>query len=134
MVYTIGTMILIEVQNGLRIAARLQLMSTRKQPGPEVAVIVDLPVEHDHLRAIFVENRLPTARQVNDAEAAHPETHAPPEEHPFVVRAAVPDGVAHLANRVPADRTVAVAMGDADDAAHDQVALRGRMAGSRRRR
>ena len=84
----------------------------------ELTVVVDLAVEDDHLRPVFVEDRLSPAVQVDDAETAHAEADSPADITPLVVGAAMPDCGAHLTQQRLGDGSVPVAVDDPSDAAH----------------
>src|SRR2546422_3880960 len=89
---------LVEMQDRLGVALSGERMSPRDQHAPELAVVVDLAVEDDDLRPVFVEDRLSPARQVDDAEPSHPEADGPLHVQALVVRPAMTDRVAHPPN------------------------------------
>ena len=93
-------------------------MAPLDQLAAQLVVVVDLPVEDDDLRSVFAENGLAPAREVDDAEAPHPEAHPPCEEQALVVRAAVADRRAHGPDRLPLHGPLGVPVDDAYDAAH----------------
>ena len=57
-------------------------------------MVVDLAVEDDRVAAVLGEDRLVTAGDVDDAEAAHAEAEVAVGEHAAVVGPAMDDGVA----------------------------------------
>src|SRR5260370_21750586 len=57
----------------------------------EIVMVVDLAVEHDGRRFIFVENRLVATRHVDDAQAAKREARHIVDQQTALVRAAVDD-------------------------------------------
>src|SRR2546425_5903941 len=93
-------------------------MPAAREARAQLLVVVDLPVEDDHLGAVFVVDRLPTAAQVDDAEASHPETGSPLHVQPLVVRPTVLECAAHATHQRLRYRTLPVAVHDACDAAH----------------
>src|SRR5437016_2391536 len=93
-------------------------MAPAHEIAAQVLIVVDLPVEHDHLGAVFIEDRLPAAAQVDDAETPHPEPHGTLHPHAFVVRAAMPQGGAHPAHQRLRHGTFPLAVHDARNAAH----------------
>src|SRR5260370_4758484 len=66
----------------------------------EIVMVVDLAVEHDRRRFIFVENRLVATRHVDDAQAAKREARNIVDKQTAVVRAAVDDRFAHSLENV----------------------------------
>jgi hypothetical protein len=70
------------------VAASDQLLADRP-------VIVDLPVENNGDRTIFIADRLMAGCKVDDAEAAHAEADPALGEEPIIVRAAMRHHVAH---------------------------------------
>jgi hypothetical protein len=73
-------------------------MARRFELHSKLTVVVDLAVEHDPDRTIFVVDRLLSRREVDDAQAPHAETDARLHMDPLVVRPAMPDDVAHPAD------------------------------------
>ncbi len=61
----------------------------------EIVMVVDLAVEHDRRRIVFVENRLVATRHVDDAQPAKREARNIVDQQAAVVRAAVDDRFAH---------------------------------------
>src|SRR6266566_4116051 len=63
-----------------------------------IAVVVDLAVEDDDLRLVFVEDRLSSARQIDDAEPSHPEADVAVHVGALVVRPPMTNRLAHPPN------------------------------------
>src|SRR6188508_1825007 len=61
----------------------------------QFGVVINLTVEHNPNRLVFVMNRLVTGRQVNDRQPTHAERDAGHESPSLVVRAAVANRLAH---------------------------------------
>src|SRR5262249_33879096 len=99
----------------------------RLEAGPEVAVVVDLPVEHHPDRAVLVGQRLVPARQIDDAEPAHSEPDRTVRVDALVVRTPVMDGLTHCANNSGVDRFAPVFMKLSGYAAHGRVIFFPRM-------
>ena len=74
-------------------------MAAPNQIRAQFLKVINLAVVDDPSRLIFVEERLMTARQVDDAEAAHAQTGAILDEDAFVVRPTMNDHVAHATDR-----------------------------------
>ena len=121
--YAIGALVLVEMEDGLGVALSGELVSPCNQPTPELAIVVDLAVEDDDLRPIFVENRLSPASQIDDAEPAHPEAHGALQVDALVVWPPMRDRPAHPPNRGGRDRPGRIFVNDADDAAHSYGAV-----------
>src|SRR5439155_18392030 len=79
-----------------------EAVARRLQLAPQFGEVVNLAVEDDPDRAVFVVNRLMSARQIDNAQAPHPERDAGLDEHTFVVRSAMTDDVAHAMDQIAA--------------------------------
>src|SRR5580704_11805272 len=62
----------------------------------EFVEIVYLAVEDDPNRFVFVVDWLVTSRQINDAEASHPQAGWPSSINALIVRTAMDDRLAHV--------------------------------------
>ena len=89
---------------------------------PELAIVVDLAVEHDPHGPVFVRHGLLTAGQVDDAQTAHAERDAVAEIDAFLVRATMDHDAAHVSNLVLEDGPT-VPPHDSGDTAHVIVSL-----------
>ena len=69
-------LLLIEVDNALGIGARGETVTFGLQLRLQLAAVVDLAVEDDLDRAVLVAERLVPARDVEDAQAGHPQAGA----------------------------------------------------------
>ncbi len=54
------------MNDGLRVTIRSKVMPLFLEIFPEIAIIVDFPIEDDHNIPIFVENRLIPSGYIND--------------------------------------------------------------------
>src|SRR5216684_5233467 len=88
------------MNDGLCIRERAEHMPARNQLVPQVAVAVDLAVEGDPDRRVFVAHRLVTAGHVDDAEAANTEAERSAQVNALVVRAAMSQALGHRPNQV----------------------------------
>ena len=70
-------------------------MSGADQVTPKFLIIIDFTVENDPNRSILIRDGLVTGTKVNNTEAAHPEGASTVEMITLVVRAAMPDLIAH---------------------------------------
>jgi hypothetical protein len=82
-------------------------------------VIVNLSVEDNRHRAIFVKDRLPSAVDVDDRQTTHAQPDLPVEEKSVVVRTAPPDQRAHPTDQLLIDPSE-LCMNTADNTAHEQ--------------
>src|ERR1700731_3533379 len=78
---------------GVGIAA--ELMTPCAQPLAQGFVVVDLTVEHDRDRAIFVVNGLRTAWHVDNGEPSHRQADRARVHRALAVRATPDDDIAH---------------------------------------
>ncbi len=92
---TCHAFLFVQVNQHLRIALRAEPVSAASQGSAQVAIIVDLAVEHHPHGSVFVRDGLPAHGQIDDAEAPHAHAHAPVNPVALVIRAAMPDLVAH---------------------------------------
>src|SRR5947209_10837695 len=83
----------------LGVCMRAKDMSLTLQFRPQIGEVVDFSIEDDENSTVFVENRLVTARQVNDAEPPHAQAHAIFDKNAFVVWPAMHDLLTHLMNQ-----------------------------------
>src|SRR5215468_7801386 len=81
-------------------------MAAREQQAAQLAVVVDLPVEDDPDRAVFVRDRLASSGQINDREAAHAHRDARLDVMTFTVRPAVLDHATHPRDQIARARRV----------------------------
>src|ERR1035438_1727934 len=79
-------------------------MTASLQLGTQLGKIINLAVEDNPNRLVFIEDRLVPTLQVDDAEPTHAQTNASLYKDPLVVGPAVHDGLPHpgIAGRVPA--------------------------------
>ena len=117
--HAVRSLLLIEVQHGFRVARRAECMTPREEPRPQIAIVVDLAVEDDDFGPVFVENRLVTAAQVDNAEASHSESDAPGHVQACIVGATMAQRVAHLPHLLLGYGPPALAVDNSCDAAHD---------------
>jgi len=103
--------LLVGVQDRLGVRVGGEGVAARHELGAQLAVVVDLAVEDDRHRSILVEDRLPSPREVDDAESPHPQADPPLDVEPLRVGAAVDYSLAHAVEQLGLDR--------ADIADHD---------------
>src|SRR6185312_3142243 len=111
----------------LGVTLRREPVAALNQSAAQLAVVVDLAVEYDDLRAVLVENRLMSPREIDDAQAAHAEADGALGPNALIVRAAMTNGVAHRANRCRVDRAGAIVVDEPCNAAHGEEGLGGAM-------
>ncbi len=94
----LGTVLLVQPEDDLRIRRRLEGVPARAEFVPQFDVVVDLAVEDDH--RTLGGHRLVAAREVDDREPLVGECHRPLRELPGVVRPAVADDRGHAEHRI----------------------------------
>ncbi len=77
------------MDDDLGIAARMEDMAERLQFGNQFLVVVDLAVEDDADRLVFVVKRLLAGRQIDDRQPPVPQAHAGLDVQPAFIRPAV---------------------------------------------
>ncbi len=111
--------LLIEVDDRLPVALGAQPMAAAAQPLAQLAVVVDLAVEHREHGAVLVGDWLVAAGHVDDAQPPHPERDARLDVRAALVGPAVDDRVRHRVQpRLVERRSGATSRGDATDATH----------------
>src|SRR5262245_13505522 len=83
------------MDDGFGISLRPEPMPLSDQLLAQFAVVVYLPIEDDPYLAIFVRERLPTCRNVNDREPTHTDDGFSRNIMPLVVRSAVRNRTTH---------------------------------------
>lgn len=83
------------MENHLGIASGAKPMSGGGELLSKFVVIVDLAIEDDPCRFVFIRDRLMATRYVNDAEPTHPERHGPGDHEAIVIGSAMGDSIAH---------------------------------------
>ena len=76
-------------------------MSQRRQFGHQLREIVDLAVEDDADRMVFVEERLVTARKINDGQPAMPQPDPRRKIKPVAVGATMRENSGHATEQAP---------------------------------
>src|SRR5688572_18656262 len=109
------------MKDRFRVAVRADGVPPGYQLPPQLAVVIDLSVEDDPFRSVFISDRLAAAREIDDAQAAHPQRCAAIDHEADVVGPAVPDRVAHRVNE--ARVRGALAAREPYDAAHASASV-----------
>ena len=84
------------MDNHLRISTRVKPVALFLELGAKLREVVDLTVENDPDRTIFIKNGLMAAAQIDDAEAAHAESHTIFDVDALIIRSAMHDFFTHL--------------------------------------
>src|SRR5262249_59428020 len=113
-----GAALLGSVDDRVRAGAGREAMPGLLQLGLQLDVVVDLAVEHDGHRAVFVEDGLAAALEVDDAEAAVTESDAAPDEQPLTVGSSMAQPPGGPLEELLVDRRAPVGLTDPDDPAH----------------
>ena len=106
------------VHDALGVALGVEHMAQGLQFRNQVLVVVDLAVEDDDDRAVFVEQRLLAGGHVDDRQPAVTEAHAGLDVQAAFVRAAVGLRRVHAAKDAVVDGALAAGVEEAGDAAH----------------
>src|SRR5919108_1851137 len=117
--------LLVEVDDRFGIARGAEDVALLLELVPELAIVVDLAVEHDPDGGVLVRHGLLAAGQVDDAQTAHAERHTVSEIDAFLVRSAMDHDAAHIPDLLFEDRP-SVPPHDSGDTAHVTVSLRSR--------
>src|SRR5262245_11639243 len=68
--HALFTVLFVRMDDRFGIGSGLEPMTSRKQISCKVPVVIDLPIEYDDHRIIFVEHRLFAATEIDDAQPA----------------------------------------------------------------
>src|SRR5258705_6469069 len=102
----------------LGIRGRGEPMPPSDQVGSELPVVVDLAIEDDPDAAVLVADGLVAAREVDDAEAAHPHAEGTGQVASSAVRAAVDQDVGHPLQDIGVNRPLSLSAERAVDTTH----------------
>ena len=94
-------MLFVEMDERFGVTVRFEAVPAFFQACAQLEVIIDLAVEDDVNRSVFVRDRLVAAGQINDAEPPNRQTNAGLDEVAFVIRPAVPQRLRHLLKKRP---------------------------------
>src|SRR5262249_40037763 len=98
-VYEVRSVLLIEVREHLRVAARSEAMTERFEIAAQRGVVVDLAVADGERRPVLVLMRLSPAEDVDDREAPTPEPPPPFDPMAVAVGTAMDEGGTHASQR-----------------------------------
>jgi hypothetical protein len=89
--------LLVEMNDDLAVGLCAEAVTFRQQLGPQLAVVVDLTVTGEHQRAVLVLERLPSSRQVDQAQPVDSKTgpHRRREHLVVIVGPAMDERAAH---------------------------------------
>ena len=96
--------LLVGMNNDLGVGPGPELVTGFLQLVAQLDEIVDLAVEHDLNRSVFIANRLPAAADVDDAQPAMAQPDLPIHQLALAVRATMTDGLVHPAQGSPINR------------------------------
>ncbi len=119
----IGTQVVVEVKDALGVGFGGEAMAAAFEIRTQLGKVVDFAVEDDPGTAIFVEDGLMSAGNVDDGKAAHAEARTVSHVDAIVIRAAVADGVAHVTHESFGDIALASCADDSGYATHDRTIL-----------
>src|SRR5262249_40761667 len=109
---------LVQVDQHLRVAVRVELVAALFQAGPQLAIVVHLPVEDDLDRTVLIADRLIAAGQVDDRQPAAGQPEAGRAPQPLGVRPAVGEAVRHRLQHGPVHRPRRVGVEYTRNSAH----------------
>ena len=93
-----GAFFFVEVHQRFGVAVGFEAVAGAKQICAQFPEIVDLAVEDYPDGSVFIRHGLVAGREIDDAEPPHPEAAAAVDMIAFVIRAAIPDLIAHGAD------------------------------------
>src|ERR1051326_6111424 len=87
--HALKAILFVGVNDRFGIGTCFELVSARDEIGREIGKVIDLAVENDDNGTVLIEDRLLSAAEVNDAEAAMPEPDIVLDKVAMVIRSAV---------------------------------------------
>src|SRR5438309_9741422 len=105
------------MEDDFGIAATSKPMALAIEEPSQFAIVVDLAVEHDDQRVVFVRDRLMPAFHIDDGQTARPQRRARLVEEPLTVRTAVTHCGRPRAHLPRLDGRPAATVNDSADAA-----------------
>ena len=121
MIDEVLAVLLVEMNNHLRIGARGEDVSLRFQRQPQLGVLEQLSVADDGDCAIFVEDGLPPIAKANDAETAMGKADAWCDEEAIIVGPSVPQRIRHTLQHHSIRPSSAPKIDNASQAAHRRL-------------
>src|SRR5260370_9772344 len=97
---TLIPVLFVGVNDGLGVTIRTKVMTTLLKLFLQFTIVIDFPIQDDENALIFVKNRLMTASQVDDREAAHAQGYAIINPHSLVVWPTVATALAHTVDQL----------------------------------
>ena len=92
--------LLVGMDKHLGVAVGSETVPVALQGGADGAVVVDFTIKNHCEAAIFVEDRLIAAAQVNNREAAHRHAHGAAQKDAVAIRPPVGEAVVHTAQQI----------------------------------
>jgi hypothetical protein len=99
MLWTVATVLIVGMDNGLGIAVRVKPMPERFQIFTELLVVINLSIENYPGCPVGVVYGLLPACQINDGETAHPKANPFIKVEAVFIWPAMDDGFAHSRNQ-----------------------------------
>src|SRR6266850_244254 len=84
--HAFDAVLFVGMDNGFRVGAGSELMAARNQIRRKIGEVVDLAVEDNYNGTVFIENRLLSAAEIDNAQAAMPQADVVLDEVTLVVR------------------------------------------------
>jgi len=108
------------VEQHLGIAVGPELTAVGLQSIPELAIVVNLAVEHDLERAVGAAHRLLSGLQIDDGEPPVRQTDARIRPYTRIIRTSMHECVVHGREHISIDGMMPVGEENASDATHGQ--------------
>src|SRR5205085_526446 len=102
--WTVCAELIVSVNDGFGVAVGVKGMAQFFQLRPQFEIVVDLAVENDPRAAVLVVNRLRSAFEIDDCEAAHSETDGAVEVEAIVVGTTMTNRIAHSRQQLLVNR------------------------------
>ena len=121
--HALGAHVFVKMKDAFGIGFRREAMAAAFEVGTKLGKIVDFAVEDDPGAAVFVKDGLVAGGEIDDGKPAHAEARAIGYVDAFIVRAAMPDCVAHVAHESFGNVALARCADDSGNSAHDPSIL-----------
>src|SRR5437899_586728 len=116
--YALSAQLFVQMNNYFCVGVGIEAMAAGFELGTQLRKVVDLAVEYDPDRAIFIEDWLVSAGNVDDAETPHSQPRILLRKQAFIVRPAMHDCLAHAMDGNLFDPLRPIRTYDSGDSAH----------------
>jgi alpha-L-fucosidase len=119
-IHAVSTLFFIKVDYDFGVSLCFEVVTATLKLGAEIEKVVDLTIENHPDGSVFVKDWLLTARQINNAEAAHSEGDITLDKDAFGIRTTVNDGFTHAVNESRVDLFTTIGIDHSGNSTHSK--------------